>query len=79
MTAGDARDFAARGQAAQRAVNALGAGPIAPPFEAGKAAFFRGQPLEANPYSRSQSEIEWRHGWLAGQEIEAAIESHHEL
>jgi hypothetical protein len=45
-------------------------------FEEGKAACWRGEPITAN---RSQKEIEWRHGWLAGQEIEHAIESHHSI
>jgi hypothetical protein len=79
MTTGDERDFAARGQAAQKAVDALRAGRVASPFEEGRAAFFRSVPLEANPYPRGQCEIEWRHGWMAGQEIDKAIESHHEL
>ena len=53
--------------------------PAPSPFEEGKAACWSGELITANPYPRSQKEIEWRHGWLAGQEIEHAIESHHSI
>jgi hypothetical protein len=49
-------------------------------YEEGKEAFWQGVLESANPYPRGrQSYIEWRHGWLAGQEIERAIESSHSI
>lgn len=47
-------------------------------YEEGKKAFWDSKPVTDNPY-KQQKAIEWRHGWLAAQDIEKAIESHHEF
>ena len=47
-------------------------------YEEGKEAFWQGDSILANPY-KFQKSIEWKHGWLAAQEIEHAIENSHDV